>query len=555
MYGSTYTSTSPTVPGHGPDPSHRLASRPAGRRAGSRSNGSQTTLMGTTPPHARSRAEVAPRRPGPGLRILTGRTTASAHPPRPEAPTVPDPDPSSDDSLDNDALRADIRRLGTLLGRDPGPPGGAGAARPGRGGPRAGPRRPRRGRQRCWPRVDVGTATQLVRAFATYFHLANVTEQVHRGRELRRQRREQRRLAGPGRRRDRRPPGVEPRTRSPRRSPGWRSGRSSPPTRPRRPAARSCPSCARVADLLDEASPALTRTPTAGCAELVDLLWQTDELRVDRPDAARRGPQRRLLPRRAVPRARCRDVLDDLADDAAPASAWSCRRRPGRWRSAPGSAATATATRTSPPRSPATCCELQHEHAIRAASTPSTSCGRSCRRRPGCVGGLRRSCPRRLAADLAALPELDAAVPAAQRRGAVPAQGAPASRRSSLNTRARLAGAGTARARPRLPRHGDELLADLVLLRDSLLAAPRRARRARPARPGHPDRRRVRPAPGHDGRPRARRRAPRARSAPWSTGSASRAGGTLDLPRDRPAGPAAARAGRPPAAGRDARHR
>ena len=57
-----------------------------------------------------------------------------------------------------------------------------------------------------------------------------------------------------------------------------------------------------------------------------------------------------LLPRRAGPRHRSATVLDELDDLLAALGRRACRRRPGRSRSAPGSAATATATRTSPPR-------------------------------------------------------------------------------------------------------------------------------------------------------------------------------------------------------------
>ena len=95
------------------------------------------------------------------------------------ADTAPDSSTAS-----SSALRADIRRLGDLLGgtlvRQEGQElldlvekvraltrsdGDAAAALLGE--------------------TDLETAAKLVRAFSTYFHLANVTEQVHRGRELR----------------------------------------------------------------------------------------------------------------------------------------------------------------------------------------------------------------------------------------------------------------------------------------------------------------------------------------------------------------------------------
>jgi phosphoenolpyruvate carboxylase len=50
--------------------------------------------------------------------------------------------------------------------------------------------RSKRGSLTEMPDTDVATTTKLVRAFTVYFHLANVTEQVHRGRALLRERAE-----------------------------------------------------------------------------------------------------------------------------------------------------------------------------------------------------------------------------------------------------------------------------------------------------------------------------------------------------------------------------
>jgi phosphoenolpyruvate carboxylase len=194
------------------------------------------------------------------------------------------------------ALRADIRRLGKLLGRTL-------VRQEGQAlldlveEVRATVRSDAVEAARRLSAVDVGTGTKLARAFSTYFHLANVTEQVHRARELRRQRA---------------------------RSGGWLdqaarliSERGVPAdevaaaarrlairpvftAHPTEAARRSILSKLRgIADQLDAeaAQVALFSADDAGgasdrnsaatdrrLAELIDLLWQTDELRLDRPD-------------------------------------------------------------------------------------------------------------------------------------------------------------------------------------------------------------------------------------------------------------------------------
>ncbi|HEY0698419.1 MAG TPA: phosphoenolpyruvate carboxylase, partial [Micromonospora sp.] len=77
------------------------------------------------------------------------------------------------------ALRADIRRLGTLLGqtlaRQEGPPLLDLVEEI-----RALVRSDAEAAARRLAAMDISTGTKLARAFSTYFHLANITEQVHR---------------------------------------------------------------------------------------------------------------------------------------------------------------------------------------------------------------------------------------------------------------------------------------------------------------------------------------------------------------------------------------
>ena len=156
--------------------------------------------------------------------------------------------------------------------------------------------------------VDLATSIRLARAFTSYFHLANVTEQVHRGRELLRER------DAHG---------------------GWleqvigRVRAAGVPTEvlaaevarlavrpvltahPTEAARRSIlDKLRRIAGLLEQPD---TSARSRRLAEAVDLLWQTDELRLDRPDPldeARNG----VYYLEGLGRTAVGDVLEELRD-------------------------------------------------------------------------------------------------------------------------------------------------------------------------------------------------------------------------------------------------
>ncbi|MBO4208500.1 phosphoenolpyruvate carboxylase [Micromonospora echinofusca] len=225
------------------------------------------------------------------------------------------------DQYDHDgpdaALRADIRRLGTLLGqtlaRQEGPPL-LDLVEEVRALVRSDP--PAAATRLTG--MDVTTGTKLARAFSTYFHLANITEQVHRARDLRRRRathggwldQAAKMIAERG------VPADEIAAAA--RRLAVRPVFTAHPTEAAR---RSILSKLRaIADELDaEAAAAILYGASdegpsnRRLAELLDLMWQTDELRLDRPDPTDEARNAiyylRDLYGDAAPR-----VLDDLAD-------------------------------------------------------------------------------------------------------------------------------------------------------------------------------------------------------------------------------------------------
>ncbi|MGX1252239.1 phosphoenolpyruvate carboxylase [Streptomyces ambofaciens] len=242
-------------------------------------------------------------------------------------------------------LRADIRRLGDLLGetlvRQEGPEllelvekvrrltreDGEAAAELLRG-------------------TELETAAKLVRAFSTYFHLANVTEQVHRGRELGAKRAAEGGLLA--RTADRLKDADPEHLRETVRNLNVRPVFTAHPTEAARRSVLN--KLRRIAALLDTpVNESDRRRLDTRLAENIDLVWQTDELRVVRPEPADEAP---ATP--STTSTSCTWAPSATSSKTSPPNwsgpASSSPTTPAPSPSAPGSAATATATPTSPPR-------------------------------------------------------------------------------------------------------------------------------------------------------------------------------------------------------------
>ena len=370
------------------------------------------------------------------------------------------PDSSGEAAPDNTALRADIRRLGDLLGetlvRQEGQElldlveevraltrtdGEAAAA--------------------LLERTDTETAAKLVRAFSTYFHLANIAEQVHRARELSERRaREGSLLAQTADRLAEADPAHLAETLA------HLSVRPVFTAHPTEAARRSVLSkLRRIAELLqaDAADPGERRRADRRLAEVIDLLWQTDELRIARPepqDEARNAIYYLdELHRTAAP-----EVLEELHEElqrvglSLPEGA-----RPltfGTWIGGDRDG--------NPNVTPAVTLDvlvLQHEHgiddAIAVVDELRTALSSSVR-----LSGASERLLESLAADMAALPEIS---PRYKRMNAEEPYRLKATcvRQKLLNTRTRLAeGTPHVEGRDYLGTAG--LLADLRLLQESL---------------------------------------------------------------------------------------
>ncbi|MGP3969515.1 phosphoenolpyruvate carboxylase [Streptomyces sp. 6N223] len=205
-------------------------------------------------------------------------------------------------------LRADIRRLGDLLGetlvRQDGPELLELVERV-----RALTRTDGEAAAALLGETDLATAAKLVRAFSIYFHLANVTEQVHRGRELR-----ERRAAEGGalsRTADMLKDADPSHLRQTVANLGVRPVFTAHPTEAARRSVLT--KLRKIAELLEAPASERRRTDLR-LAENVDLIWQTDELRVTRPEPADES-RNAVYYLDELQAGAVGEVLEDLADE------------------------------------------------------------------------------------------------------------------------------------------------------------------------------------------------------------------------------------------------
>ncbi|GAA4919444.1 phosphoenolpyruvate carboxylase type 1 [Stackebrandtia albiflava] len=316
--------------------------------------------------------------------------------------------------------------------------------------------------------LDIPTAMNLARAFSLYFHLANITEQVHRARDLRRRR------ATRGGWLDEaaaeiRAEGIGPDAVA--RAASRLAIRPVFTAHPTEAARRSILTKLRqVADILDAeaaeralAGDADSAATDARLAELIDLLWQTDEVRVERPDPADEA-------RNAV------YYLTDLYGDAAPRVLADLSRTLESLGASPEPSDTPLRFGTwiggdrdgNPfvtPEVTATVLTLQHEHGIRAAERALdaliSELSISQRLRPAGEAFMAG-----LAADLAALPELP------ERFRRVNAEEPYRLKARCMKAKLAATRARHAEGAPHRPGRdyadGGELLADLTAIHDAL---------------------------------------------------------------------------------------
>ncbi len=177
---------------------------------------------------------------------------------------------------ENSDLRADVRRLGELLGQTLVRQSGEGLltlVEKVRKEVREG------GVEKTLESLSVSQSVLLVRAFSTYFHLANVAEQVHRSRSIARHGDHWLPQAI-----DRIKTALDRGDFSLDDLKSWVANFSVRPVftaHPTEAARRSVLSkLATISQLLDDP---LSDTQTRRLEETIDLLWQTDELRLERP--------------------------------------------------------------------------------------------------------------------------------------------------------------------------------------------------------------------------------------------------------------------------------